>query len=87
MVFLIPSKVQGHTVPYCKALRYGKNESRRLSCGNTLNIRQNVLKSENLLYTYKLGFVDSQSGCIVSANAQYLIKTRETFISVLNIFV
>ena len=55
---LISLKVQGHTVPHWKALRYGKYNSRWQSCGSTLNIYQDVLKSGNS--QHKRGFVDSQ---------------------------
>ena len=53
----------GHTVPHCKAFRYGKEDSRGQSCGSTLYINEDVLKSRNLLY--KQGFVDSQFGTTV----------------------
>ena len=53
----------GHRVPYWKALRYGKDDSRGLSCGSTLNIHQDSLKNGNSLH--KWGFVDSQFGTIV----------------------
>ena len=46
------------TVPHWNALRYGKDDSRGLSCGSALNIHQDVLKSGNLLH--KQEFVDSQ---------------------------
>ena len=45
-------------------LRYGKDDSRGLSCGSTLNIRQDVLKSGNLLH--KQGIVDSQFGTTIA---------------------
>ena len=63
VIFLMPLEVQSHAVPHWKALRYGKDKSRRLSCGSTLNIHQDILKSGNLLH--KWGFVDSQSSSIV----------------------
>ena len=47
------------TVPHWKALRYGKDGTRGLSCGSTSNICQDVLKSANLLH--KQCFVDSQT--------------------------
>ena len=40
----MPLEVQGHTVPHLKALRYGKHQTRGLSCGSTLSILQDVLK-------------------------------------------
>ena len=46
-----------------KALRYGKDDSRGQTCGSTLNIHQDVLKSGNL--QHKQGFVDSQFGTTV----------------------
>ena len=46
-----------------KGLTYGKYGTRGLSCNNTLNICQDVLKSANLLY--KQGFDDSQSSATV----------------------
>ena len=49
--------------PNLKALRYGKDDSRGQSCGSTLNIHQDVLKSGNLLY--KWGFFDSQFGITI----------------------
>ena len=52
------------TVSNWKALRYGKDESRVLSCDSTLKIHQVVLKSGDLLY--KRGFVDSQLSSIVN---------------------
>ena len=52
-------EVYGHTVPHWKALRYGKDESRELSCGSTSSICQGILKSHNLLH--KQGFVETQS--------------------------
>ena len=62
--FLIALEVQGHTIPPWKALRYGKYNSRGISCGSTLNIYQDILKSGNLLH--KQGFVDSQFGTTVN---------------------
>ena len=46
-------------VPHWKALRYGKDGPRQLSCGSISSICQAILKSDNLLH--KWGFVDSQS--------------------------
>ena len=57
---MMPIKAQGHTVPHWKALIHGKDYSRGQSCGSTLNIYQEFLKSENLLH--KWGFVDSEFG-------------------------
>ena len=57
-IFNIDLKIEGHIVHQWKALRYSKDDSRGLSCGSTLNIHQNLLKSGNLLH--KQGFVDSQ---------------------------
>ena len=53
----MPLEVQAHIVPHLKALRYGKDETRGLSCGSTSRIWQDILKSDNLLH--KQGFVDS----------------------------
>ena len=50
--------VQGHSVPHWKALRYGRYESRGLSCGSTFSICQDILKIENLLH--KQGLVETQ---------------------------
>ena len=36
MVFWIPTYVEGRTVPHCKALRHGKDESRGLRSDITL---------------------------------------------------
>ena len=55
--------MQGHKVVHWEALRYCKDDSREQSCGSTLNIHQDDLKSGNLLY--KRGFVDSQFGTTV----------------------
>ena len=63
VIFFISLWVQGYTVPHWKALRCGKDDSRELSCGSTLNIHQDVLKSGNILY--RRGFVDYQSSSIV----------------------
>ena len=57
-IFNIDPKIQGHIVHHWKAVRYSKDDSRGLSCGSTLNIHQDLLKSGNLLH--KQGFVDSQ---------------------------
>ena len=54
---MIPLEVQGHTVPYLKGLRYGKDESRGISCGCTSSICQDVMKRDTLLRNQ--GFVDS----------------------------
>ena len=56
-------QVQGHILAHWKALRFGKDDSRRQSCSIILNIRQDVLKSGNMLH--KWGFVDSQFGTTV----------------------
>ena len=50
-------------VPHWKALRYGIDDLRGLSCGSTLNIYQDVLKNVNLLH--KRGFVGSKFGTTV----------------------
>ena len=42
-----------------KAFRYGKDGSKRLSCGSTSSICQDILKSDNLLH--KQVFVKTQS--------------------------
>ena len=44
------------TVPHWKALRYGKDDWRGHCCCSTLNIHQDILKSDNLLH--KRGFVE-----------------------------
>ena len=49
-----PLEVQGHTVPQQKALRYGKDRERGLSCGSTFNICQDTIKSETLLHKLTL---------------------------------
>ena len=56
-------------VPHWKALKYGKDDSRGLSCGSTLNIHQEVLKNENLLHTR--GFPDSQFGNTVARSYKF----------------
>ena len=43
-----------------------KDDSREKSCGSTLNIHQEILKSENLLH--KQGFVGSQFGTTITPN-------------------
>ena len=58
-VFLIPHEVYGRTVPHCKALRYGEDETGGLNCGSTSSICKGVLKSGNLLH--KRGLDDFQS--------------------------
>ena len=74
--------MQDHTVPHWKALRYGKDNSRGLSCISTLNIHQGVLKSGNLLH--KRGFVDSQLNCTVplhnveSVRLQQILQSEES---------
>ena len=55
---MISVEVFGHTVPHWKALRYGKDGSKGLSCGSTSSICEDFLKSDNLLH--KQGLVDSQ---------------------------
>ena len=70
LAFLIPLEVQGHTVPYLKGLRYGKDESKGLNCGCTSVICQDVMKSDNLLH--KQGFVDSQMVANVERKKQLL---------------
>ena len=62
---MITLEVQGCTVPHLKGLRYGKDESRGLSCGCTSSICQDVMKSDNLLH--KWGFVDSLLQTIVKS--------------------
>ena len=57
-MFLLPIKVQSHTVPHLKALRYGKEASRGLCCGSTFNIIQGILNIEDLLH--KQGLVETQ---------------------------
>ena len=46
-------------VPHWKALSYGDNEFRGLSCRRNSRICQDILKSGNLLH--KQGFVETQS--------------------------
>ena len=58
VVFLIPLKAKGHTVPHLKALRYCKYKTRVLSCISTFRVCQEAFKSDNLLH--KWGFVFSQ---------------------------
>ena len=64
MYFLITLGVKGLTVPYWKALRYDKDETRELSCGSTSRICQDVLKSGNFLH--KWDFFKTQLLCTVS---------------------
>ena len=49
----MPHEVKGHTASHLKALRYGKYETRGLSCGSTSSICQEILKSDNLLHKMK----------------------------------
>ena len=56
--FSILLEVQGHKVPHLKALRYGRYETRGLSCSSTSSICQDILKTVNSLN--KRGFIDSQ---------------------------
>ena len=60
---MISLEEKGHTVPYWKALSHGKYEPRGLSCGGTLKICQDVLKSANLLH--KWGIVSFPMASIV----------------------
>ena len=55
---MVPLEVQDHKVPHLKALRWGKFESKEVSCGSTFIICPSALKSANLLH--EQGFVDSQ---------------------------
>ena len=48
--FLITLEVEGHTVPYLKALISCKYELRELSNGGTFDNCQGILKIENLLH-------------------------------------
>jgi len=41
---------QAYTVTYWKAFRYSKYNLKDLWCGSTLNICQDVLKSDNVLH-------------------------------------
>ena len=50
-------EVQGDAVPHRKALGNGKDDSRGLSCGSTLNIHQDNFINQ--------GLVDSQFGTTV----------------------
>ena len=54
---------QGYIVPHFKALRWGKDETRKLSYSNTYIICQAFLKSAYLLN--KQGFVDSKMAVIL----------------------
>ena len=56
---MIPFEIQGHALAHLKALSIIKYEPRGLSCGSTLNICQDILKSGNL--PHKWGFGDSQT--------------------------
>ena len=71
MTFLL---IQGHKIPYWKALRYGKDESRGLRCGSTFNVHQDLLKSCNLLH--KRGFVDSQSNSTICKISSRLLPCK-----------
>ena len=66
---MIPFEVHGCKVPRLKALKYGKYETRWLSCGSTSSICQEVLKSGNLLH--KQGFVETQS--LLNVNQRKLL--------------
>ena len=70
-----------HTLRNWRALRYGKDDSRGLSCGSTLNVPQVVLKSGNLLR--KQGFADSQFGTTVSRPAEEERVRKHTLLSTL----
>ena len=59
----MPLEVQDHTLPHWTNFKHGKYETRGLSCGSTISIYQDVLKSVNLLH--KQGFVDSLMHTIV----------------------
>ena len=65
-----------YTVIQWKALRYGKDDSRGLSCGSTLNIYLGVLKICNLLD--KWSFVDSQSSSILYMVSNLLHERNST---------
>ena len=54
----MPLEVQDHTVPHLKALRYGKDDSKGLSCGSIFDFIQGILKIEDLLH--KQGLVETQ---------------------------
>ena len=68
--------VKSHTVPHWKALRYGKDESKRLSYDSTPSICPDVLKSDNLLH--KQGFVDSLVHIIEDDNALDVVHEIST---------
>ena len=62
-------EVQGHTVPFWKALEYDRYQARVLCCCSTSSICQDVLKSTGLLN--EQGFVDSLMHTIVCVFIQY----------------
>ena len=81
----MPLEVLGHTVPHWKALRYGKDGSREISCGSTSSICQDILKSDNLLH--KRGFVKTQSlrtvsTFIVKAKSNHSKDTRQNLYAI-----
>ena len=67
----------GNTVPHLKRLRYGKDESRELSCECTSSICQDVMKSDNLLN--KQGFGDS----LLQTTVPYLIFFQSSLLNIL----
>ena len=75
-VFFVIAEVLGCTVPHWKALRYGKNGSRELSCGSTSSICQGILRIDNLLN--KRVFVKTQSFRTVYFLSNFLhVKTQK----------
>ena len=75
----MPHEVQGNTVPHRKGLRYGKYESRGLSCGCTSSISQYVMKSDKALHIRS--FVDSLLQTTVCDHRPNMLKTHCFFTS------
>ena len=71
-------------MPHWKALRYGKDGSRGLSCCSTFSICQGVLKSENLLH--KRGFVKTQSlRTVTGALRDVIFNKRQINLAIMTI--
>ena len=85
MVFLIPLEVHGHSVPHWKALNSGKYEPRGLSCGSTLSIYQDFLKSSNLFHVVdpQMHTTVQNLHCIV--DQQYALKGHGFIITCFNL--
>ena len=73
LFFLMPLKVQGHTVPHWKALNV-KDGSSRHSCGSTRNIHQDVVKIWNLPTHLNRALL------IINVVSLYVLKKSNTII-------